>query len=342
MTDTRSEISKIFKLLEIDSPAAFTFAGSRFTTPGEPDAEETRGATLAALTQQLYLNCFCRRFTGVLKEHALPTADASDDLSTELSVANQAKSRWSGGWTIISIDASGRILAQQTDAVRLFWPGEYVVPDLAASAPRVGASARVHVAAESLSAQPGFYFAFGESLEDRRENTDIIRFYLSVSDNGVGHLLHDLTLKLNRFFVPYRLKCFIRRAQYWRLDAVVLCVERRFYQISAELIPGIYDCVRRDMQTASPLFTKTLAPGLAFPEDPPSGVGFGLDRCGLLARALLEGYDNHAAGSELLPIVEKKFGREGLSLDKPYLNPGSVDDYEFAILEARLSEQFEE
>lgn len=323
-------ISQIAESLQIDS-SGFTFAGRRFDIPGEPGVEETRSAIVNALVEQIYLYCFCRPFEGSLIE-AVPMDDVSDDLSTELSAANQAKPRWSEGWTINSIEAlTGRITAKRGDEIRWFWPGEFFVPDLSASPPRAGAKANVHVGTESFRAQPGFYFGFGESLEDRRENLDIVRFYWSVSSKVIGPVVKKLTHELNRFFVPYRFKCLIKSSLYWRLDSLVLYVERRFYQITATLISPIYEQMRGEMKQNSPLFTKPLAPGLGLAEDPGSETSFGLHRSRILARLLLEAQEHKAASEELLQVVERGFEQEGIALAKPYLNPGSIDDYEFAV-----------
>lgn len=327
-SDTHDQICKILESVDIHSTAEFTFAGRRFVTPGDTNAPETRAAAIELLTEELYRNCFCARFSGELHERSV-AADSTSLLSTELSAANQAKSRWSEGWKIIAVEERGRIFAQKAGAVRSFWPGEYVVPDLARNAPMMGTSVRVNVATESLTAQPGFYFAFGESLEDRQEGLEIVRFYWSVSDAGVVPLFRRLTRDLNRYVVPYRLKCPTDRSQYWRLDAAVLYVERRFYRITAELLFDVYERTCSEMRTISPLFTKPLAPGLGLAENPSNGASFGLHRCGLLARSLIEGFESRASGNALLPTVEKRFESQGLSLIKPYLNPASTDDYDF-------------
>jgi HopA1 effector protein family len=326
--DTITEIRKILDVVEVESPATFTFAGRRFRIPGDPTAKET--ATVIALTQEIYQNGFCQRVEDAGKQH-FPAGDQADDFSAELLSANKAKARWSNGWTIASIDNVGRILAQRNGALRLFWPGEYLVEDLAGNLPQVSALARVHVAVESLTAQPGFYFAFGESLDNRRDRLDIVRFYWSVSAAAAVRLVEALTQKLNRFCIPYRFKCLTKPSQYWRLDPAVLYVERRYFRITAELSSEIYIRLQRDMRTASPLFTKVLAPGLGLAEDPPNMTSFGLHRSGLLAKALFEGQDSNATRAQLSSIIERQFEREGLSLMRPYLNAGSIDDYEFAI-----------
>jgi hypothetical protein len=75
----------------------------------------------------------------------------------------------------------------------------------------------------------------------------------------------------------------------------------------------------------TPLFAKRLADGLAFAEDP--GGSFGENRTKILAGAM--------AATRGMPVEERiaelrhQFEQRGLSLDRPWLNPGSMDRYEF-------------
>jgi hypothetical protein len=244
-------------------------------------------------------------------------------------MANLGSSRWSDGWTIAAVEVNGKIAAHLNGAVRSFWPGEYLVPDLPACPPRVGAAVRVHVPSESFSMQPGFYFAFGESLEDRRDGVDFVRFYWSVQASAAPNLIHGLSERFNHFFVPFRFKCLTQRAHFVRLDPAVLYVDRRFYLIAAELATEVYTQVSHEVRSMSPLFTKQLAPGLGIAEDPGNGESFGMNRCGIAAEGLWEAYSRNVSGEARLDLIEESFARRGLSLARPYLNPGSIDEYEF-------------
>jgi hypothetical protein len=65
-------------------------------------------------------------------------------------------------------------------------------------------------------------------------------------------------------------------------------------------------------------------------EDPQTGLSFGMHRSGLVARALARSYlAGHAEEEQQWSGVTAEFAREGLSIDRPYLNPASRDVYEF-------------
>jgi hypothetical protein len=179
-------------------------------------------------------------------------------------------------------------------------------------------------------------FAFGESMEDHRDQMDCVGFYWSIDPAGAADLLKALTERLNRFRVPFHCKCQRSLAQYERLDPIVLYLDKRFYQAGVHLIGEAYTRVRDHMKPASPILTKVLAPGLALAEDPPDGESFGMHRCRIVAEGLCDAYDRGIADTGTrLDLIEAGFARRGLSLQQPYLNPGSIDRYNFAELPER-------
>lgn len=325
----RSELTAIAAAIAVESPLAFTFAGRRFALPGERSPAEMLAMLLALLKEQLYQHCFCRRFTGSIEDD--PPAERDDNFPKELSAANTGQSRWSSGWTIVGVEPSGKVAAQMNAVTRSFWPGEYLIPDLPASPPRIGASVRVHVGTASFTMQPGFFFVLGESLDNRQEGIELVRFYWSIEAAAAPILIQLLTERFNQFVVPFRFKCLTQRENYKRLDPAVLYVGRRFYRITAELASEVYARVGSQMRPASPLFTKNLLPGLALAEDPETRESFGMHRCGIVAEGLWEAHVRGVPAEQRLAVLEECFERHGLSLSRPYLNPGSIDDYDFAV-----------
>jgi hypothetical protein len=83
--------------------------------------------------------------------------------------------------------------------------------------------------------------------------------------------------------------------------------------------------LRAWLNAGTPLFARRLADGLGFAEDP--GESFGKDRCKILAEVMAGTLGKPA--EERLEEVRRQFERRGLSLDRPWLNAGSVDRYEF-------------
>lgn len=140
-------------------------------------------------------------------------------------------------------------------------------------------------------------------------------------------LVRSVSTLLNRFQVPYRFKCLAHPAAYSRADAAVVFVPRRWYQIAARLLGDAHRMVASHISWEVPLFTKPLAAGLGFAEDPGNGQSFGMHRCGVLAKAICGAAVTQ--GSISIAEVERRLSAEGVSPLYPYLNPASVDIYEF-------------
>jgi hypothetical protein len=109
-----------------------------------------------------------------------------------------------------------------------------------------------------------------------------------------------------------------------RRDATVLYLPGRFFEKCATPIGSL----ARELKADVPLFTKLLSRGIGLAESPSTGESFGMHRCRLIAEAIIEsrrqGRDDVEAR---LMAAEDRFAAEGLSLARPYLNPGSEDIY---------------
>jgi lantibiotic modifying enzyme len=92
--------------------------------------------------------------------------------------------------------------------------------------------------------------------------------------------------------------------------------------------------VAREANDAVPAFTKRIARGVAIAEDPAPGASFGAERCLLVAEGLVEAYERGERDvTGRLRCVAEMFTEAAISLDAPYLNPGSGDIYE--VIEAK-------
>ena len=97
----------------------------------------------------------------------------------------------------------------------------------------------------------------------------------------------------------------------------------------ADALGGIYGDIQELLRAATPAFTLRLARGLALAENPRNGESFGWDRCALVAEALVE---KARAGQRIeLEGVARRFARRGLTLDRPYLEEGSQQEYSLPV-----------
>jgi len=102
----------------------------------------------------------------------------------------------------------------------------------------------------------------------------------------------------------------------------------------------LYSLVTPHVKPEIPAFTLRLAAGLGLAEDPGSGDSFGMNRCKILAEGIVGAHQAGAKSVEnRLRLVETRFAQERISLDKPFLNPGSQAIYNLTFHDLRDSVQ---
>ena len=330
-----AQLEKIVRAVEVRSDDSFNFAGRHFPlaaqVPGHAHgfARQQANPLAALLEQTLYQHCYCRTFDGALRDEQ-PLNVQGVDLTPALSEANATRERWDTGWQVYQVLPSGQVLAHKDGRTRALWPGEFLSTDAPGMALRPGMNLSVFFMRETRTMQPGFYFAFGEAQAGETDNFSLARLYWNVRAEGAAPLMRSVTRGLNRFQVPFRMKCLTNTSFYTRNDAAVLYVDKRFYRVTARVLANVHEEVACHLRPDAPLFTKPLADGLALAEEPYTGESFGMQRCRMLAEGILSA---HARGlrdeASRLEEVERHFAAYGLRLEAPYLNPRSVDQYEF-------------
>jgi hypothetical protein len=336
------ELRRLLDAVTIESPSAFIFAGRRIAANSLAPFQLSympvpQNPLISSLQMQFYQHCYARRFAGAITDPTTPP-DGGQDLTTELEQANSSRERWETHWQIVQVLSSGQIAVQRNGLSRLLWPGEYLVSDGTVGPPRRGSFVSVFCRKQSTVLQPGFYFAFGETLPDQQDESGPVRFYWNVQSGGVLELVRRVTQELNRFQIPFRFKCLTRAGLYERADAAVLFVAKRLYRIVAELLAVVYGEIAPRLRPDTPLFSKPLDAGLGLAEDPANGESFGSHRCRLLAEAVCQADAQGQRTTDLrLEAVEKHFQQHGLTLAAPYLGPGSMDSYEWPARAISLS-----
>ena len=319
---TDAQLRRIIRAVEVRADDSFTFAGRHFSNGAQ-------GSLVTLLEQALYQHCYCRTFNGALRD-AQAEQSRGVDLTPALSEANATRERWDAGWQVYQILPSGQVLAHKGGRTRALWPGEFLSTDAPGMMPRPGTNLSVFFTRETRTMQPGFYFAFGEAEAGELDNFSLVRLYWNVRAEGAALLMRAVTRGLNRFQVPFRMKSLTNSAFYTRNDAAVLYVEKRFYRVTSRVLAGVYGEVAHHLRPDAPLFAKPLAAGLALAEEPYTGESFGMQRCRILAEGIMSA---HARGlreeGARLAEVERHFAAYGLKLAAPYLNPRSVDQYDF-------------
>lgn len=329
LDNARAALRSIVSTIEITGEGSFTVAGR----PGrlaDPAAAAAAGAPAAAsplvggLIQELYGRWYCRQAG---PERA--PAETDEDLLPALRSANAGRPRWEPGWTVGALLPGGAVSVIKAGRTRVAQPGELATWDGPGVPPRPGSPANLQVAIESTTYQPGFYFAFGETLAGRSDEAAWVRLYWNVRADGAAPLLAGLSSRLNRYQVPFRFKLLRLRSQYVRPDAAVLYVGRRHFQAAAALAAEVHDTVAGALRPQVGLFVKRLAPGLGVAEDPGNGESFGWQRCRLIAEGLCEARRRGVAdaGGRLAVLLEH-LSRNGVDPDRPHLTRSLTDFYE--------------
>ena len=327
--DLNEELTRIAESIAFPSPGVVALGGRTASAaaapalPGVPEADALSGQ----LQRLLYEWCYCRRF-GV----AMPDAPAGSETEflASLAAANTSRERWDAGWRIQQTLPSGQIAITKGAMVRMVWAGEFLAHGPPGMPPSPGAEVSLFAPRASRVMQPGFYFVFGEAVSDQEEEASLVRFYWHVTAAGAAPLVAGLTQTLNRFAIPFRFKCLSMPQLFSRTDAAILYLAKRYYRIAARLLPEVYESVQPFLRAETPLFSKPLGRGLGFAENPKSGESFGMHRCRIAAEAVCRA---HARGIDIAPErvaeIAAAFSAAGLSLERPYLNPGSADRYTF-------------
>ena len=181
---------------------------------------------------------------------------------------------------------------------------------------------------ESFSDQPGSYLAFGPK---EPPGTKWLRIYWNVTPLGATIVTASASAILNRALVPFRLKVLLDTS-IRRRDAAVLYVPMIAWEAARPVVNEVAAKLRDtcDLQPETPLFAKTIAPGIGVAEDPHTGISFGLHRSWLVARSLVKSFlANEENEEQRWRNLGAEFAKDGLSIDRPYLNAGSIDVYEF-------------
>lgn len=326
-----SELTPILREIEILSPAAFRFRGETIpvtpgylpSVPGISSHPLPEMPLVRDLQATLYARCYSRRMEDPPPE-ANPVPDPT--FVVKLSRSNRSRAGWEGGWTIYQLGQNGQVWLVKGDRQRSAVAGEFVTSGAPGAPPQTGAIVSVQVPRESTVAQAGFYFLYGETLSDVWDDHSLVRFYFHSPSSAAPELIEQLTLRLNRYQVPFRMKALSEPAMYGRTDAVVLYVARRYHAITVRIVRDVPRPVVEQMLASAPLFSSTLQPGIGVAEDPNTGESFGMNRCRLVAEGIVDAWQrgDHSPESRLRAIAER-FTRNGCKLELPHLSSGTTD-----------------
>lgn len=331
MTTYLRQARQAIRATVVHWPSGFSWFGRRHPELSL-DVRRTLNPTAAesylrfSLQQRLYESFYCRG-SAVPTSADLPRSRLSDvtRFVQELSGANTGKGYHESGWELLELAEEGALVRRGGLAMQV---RKAAHPALEEGSAAPGDALRLPFQKEFLSLMPGFYVASGDAEFPNGNSTAVVRLYWDLTPEGALLLVRKVTELLNQQCVPFRLKVLNDPTRYVRCDAAVLYIVRDDYDVITSAISDIYTELATYLKPAIPAFTKQLAPGLGLAEDPGNGQSFGLHRCGLLAGGIIAAsrLKETSIGGRLR-VVSEHFKEEGISLETPYLNPGSNDIY---------------
>ncbi len=292
-------------------PDAYLWFGRRF----DAGAAATLGAAIAQRLQSDFLQPgtarparHARRATG---------ADAAA-FAGALSHANCGRGAWQPGWRVVAV-AEDEIAVVRADGL--------VLRAAPADCRVEGSRADVRMPKDLPGARPGLLEVRGDAgLPDDAQRA---RLSWNITAVGAVVLVARLTYALNQAAIPFTLELLDDPARYAdRAGAELLLARTDVGALRATLKP-LLRSIGAHLSDGAPAFGKPLARGLALVEEPGAVESFAEHRCRLLAEAIVaaDAQRLHSPGARLAAVRER-FAAAGISLDAPYLQPGSADAYD--------------
>ena len=177
----------------------------------------------------------------------------------------------------------------------------------------------------------GFYFAVGDAGDETQADQGavgpIVRFYWHLLSGAAAPFVAAATSLLNTAGIPFRLKVLSDPNHFHRADSGLIFVRRHYLPQVSKIVAGIHRNLRSGIRREVPLFTRRLADGLGFAEDPGNAMSFGQHRCHLTARALWDSFARGEVGRDASArALANKFRGEGVDPLRPHLRLDSLED----------------
>ncbi|MGD1837961.1 MAG: T3SS effector HopA1 family protein, partial [Nitrososphaeraceae archaeon] len=337
MNQYLNDIESAVNALVIHSLNTYSWLGQKQSVNSSFHVEKTFSPTVARnyllfrLTSRLYEDFYCRGET-MHSSEGIPVRQIPygfNSFVNELSSNNLGQGCVQSGWNVTSVN-SEKVTVKRNDLHLFLEPKDCLIKPQRNRKISVGMDVSIRLPKELLDISPGFYMIFGNKSFDAK-NAQILRLYWNITSDGAATLIRNITSILNKLDIPFNLKTLNNPNKYSRrVDTAVLYILKSDYEIACKYIEKIYSKVFVYLNQQTPVFTKQLAKGLGIAEDPGKKDSFGQHRCKILADGIISAYEEGKKNlSERMDVVTARFEKEGIDIEKPFLNPKSTDKYEF-------------
>jgi hypothetical protein len=257
-------------------------------------------------------------------------------VAAHLRAADASGARFERGWTVLATAEATTLLGPprstwQIPAARdgeALWidPADLLYEGHVGIRPPAGTPVAVSARRDSIAEPFGWWTTFGEAWATATQ--PLVRLYWSVRPERLFALVETLTGGLDPGS-PWALKCPLDPERSRRPDAVVLYLPVDAWPRMRSSVADVYSSSRESLASSVPALTLQLEPGLALAEDP-GDESFGTARCRMIAEGIVRAKtDGEAEEAALARAAEQTLVAHGVSLEAPYLNPGSRARYEW-------------
>lgn len=332
MNDYYHHVEAALRATVFRSPTSYSWFGKHSQPLPRWAKQALNGKTardylLYTLQSQLYCDFYVQGVAAPAQREPVEVLTDQTAFVDELSAANCGTGHWEDGW---AVHAAGEpeIIVRRAGLKLWVRPQDCLLPQGSSVAPGLPVSLRFPNELPKLS--PGYYLVLSNQPLSQRDSLPLVRWYWNLTAAGAVPFLRHATARLNEARLPFRLKVVNDSKRFTRCDAGVLYVLKSDHHAVAEVLASVYSKVANGLRQRTPVFTKPLVPGVGLAEDPIQGESFGQHRCGLLADGMIRAYEQGKKTlQDRLAVVIDRFAEDGISLEKPFLNPGSDDDYAF-------------
>jgi hypothetical protein len=221
---------------------------------------------------------------------------------------------WEPGWEVVERTDDGRWLVVQDDLVLTVAHDE-----INGTRGRV----KVRFPAERPRSNPGWLTVTG--LRGPALPTGpLASCYLHLRTGSAATLFTDLVRYLDTLGLRFTARLLADPSSYGRPDSVVVTAPRVAIPSVLRMALGLHPRARDGFGDAVPAFTRAMAAGIALADEPPSGHGFGIARCRVIATGLVAAGPD-AGPEERLAVVHRTLASEGLHPAALHLEPGHAE-----------------
>jgi hypothetical protein len=259
--------------------------------------------------------------------------DVDWEFYEQLQTHNHGQGYFDPNWEVLTREPDGSMAVTKGGLTLYVEPDCHLKPSK--KSPTVGELVAIWMPKNRL--QKGCYLAVSNVGQEKQGNPDadlgIGRIYFNFTASGAIACMDGLTEQLNAANIPFTFQVLYNPLGYGRYDSGILYFERQDYPALHKILQAVYRENQSHFQGEIPLFTKFLAPGLGLAEEPTQKFAaqesFGMNRCQIVANALLEAWSKGKnAMEERMRVIDQHFSQHLIDLQRPYLNPSSEDIYQ--------------